>query len=428
VSSAGVLDRPLLRLEEALERMLDGVEPLPAEQLPLLAAQGLVLADALDSLLTLPPWDNSAMDGFAVRSADVAAASPAQPLRLAVRGESAAGRGAPAAVETGTALRILTGAPLPPGADAIVPVEDTDSEPGAAALPPSVEVRQQAAPGAHVRRAGSDLVAGRRLLERGTLLGPAELAVAAAGGHASVPVHPRPRVAVLATGDELVPAGEPLAAAQIPDSNSVGLVAQARAAGASAAELGIAGDERAQVVARLREGIASADVVVVSGGVSVGARDVVKEAFAELGTMELWRIAVQPGKPLAFARATRPADGRQVLLFGLPGNPVSSFVTFELFVRPVLRRLAGDIDPLARETLSATLDEPVSKAPGRRAFLRVRLALVDGEWRARLAGGQGSHVLSALVAADGLAIVPEDIDELPVGARAEVIRLRRSAG
>jgi molybdopterin molybdotransferase len=427
MSTAGLLVRPLVRLEDALARMLDGVEPLPVEQLPLVAAQGHVLADPIDSRLTLPPWDNSAMDGFAVRATDVAAATAERPVRLEVQGEAAAGRRAGGAVEPRTTLRILTGAPLPAGSDAVVPVEDTDAEPGSAMLPAAVEVRHAAAPGAHVRRAGSDLVAGRRLLERGIVLGAAELAVAAAGGHGVLPVHRRPRVAVLATGDELVPAGEPLSEAQIPDSNSIGLVAQARQCGAEAVSLGISGDELGIVLDRLREGIAQAEVIVVSGGVSVGARDVVKDAFAELGTLELWRVAVQPGKPLAFARASGGGERPPALLFGLPGNPVSSFVTFELFVRPVLRRLAGHPDPIARETLSATLSEPVTKSPGRRAFLRVRLRLDNGEWRASLAGGQASHVLSALAAADGLAVVPEEVDGLPAGARVEVILLRRTA-
>ncbi|CAN5762354.1 molybdopterin molybdotransferase MoeA [soil metagenome] len=427
MSTAQLLDRPLVRLEDALARMLHGVEPLPVEQLPLVAAQGHVLAEAIDSRLTLPPWDNSAMDGFAVRATDVADATAERPVRLEVRGEAAAGRRADMAVEPGTTLRILTGAPLPAGADAVVPVEDTDAEPGSAMLPSAVEVRHAAAPGSHVRGAGSDLVAGRRLLDRGIVLGAAELAVAAAGGHGMLPVHRRPRVAVLATGDELVPAGEPLSEAQIPDSNSIGLVAQARQCGAEAASLGISGDELSGLLDRLREGIAQAEVIVVSGGVSVGARDVVKDAFAELGTLELWRVAVQPGKPLAFARAPRAGDRPPALLFGLPGNPVSSFVTFELFVRPVLRRLAGQPDPTARETLNATLSEPVTKSPGRRAFLRVRLRLDNGEWRASLAGGQASHVLSALAAADGLAVVPEEVDGLPAGARVEVILLRRTA-
>jgi molybdopterin molybdotransferase len=409
----------LRRLEDALAAMLHGLEPLPAEMVALGDAYGRVLAAPIESRLTLPPWDNSAMDGFAVRAADTAAAGPATPVRLQVRGEAAAGRASSQRVEAGTALRILTGAPLPEGADAVVPVEDTDLPPGAVDLPASVAVGRPVEAGAHVRRVGSDLRAGAPLLDSGRDLGAAEVAIAAAGGYGELPVHRRPRVAVLATGDELVPPGARLGAAQIPDSNSVGLLAQARDAGAEPVALGIASDSLADVIARLRPALAECDVVVVSGGVSVGAHDVVKDAFAELGTLELWRVAVQPGKPLAFGRAGR------TLLFGLPGNPVSSLVTFELFVRPVVRRLAGNADLVGREVVRATLVEPVRKDPARRAFLRVRLARgAAGEWQASLAGGQGSHVLSALAAADGLAVVPEGVAGLPAGAPVDVFRLR----
>jgi molybdopterin molybdotransferase len=427
LSAPPALGSPLLRLEDALERMLAGVEALPVSWVRLGEARGRVLAQPVRSRLMLPPWDNSAMDGFAVRAADVAAATDQRPVRLAVAGEAAAGRRSVATVEQGTAVRILTGAPLPAGADAVVPVEDTDAQPGVAGLPPLVAVHRPVPAGAHVRRAGSDLEAGAPLLEAGVELTPAGLALVAAGGHAHIGVHRQARVAVLATGDELVPPGEPLGDAQIPDSNSVGLLAQAAAAGAEPIPLGIAGDDLESVVGRLAEGIARADAVLVSGGVSVGAHDVVKDAFARLGTVELWRVAVQPGKPLAFARADTP-DGRRVLLFGLPGNPVSAFVTFELFVRPVLRRLAGHRQPVARQSVHARLAEPVSKSPGRRAFLRVRLQLEGGAWQARLAGGQGSHVLSALAFADGLAVVPEEVESLPAGAEVEVVLLRDPAG
>jgi molybdopterin molybdotransferase len=416
----------LLLLEDALERILEGVWPLAAESVGLDEALGSVLAAPLPSRLTLPPWDNSAMDGFAVRAADVADAQPEAPVVLRVAGEVAAGHLPAYEVVGGTCVRILTGAPMPTGADAVVPVEDTDAPTGTSEAPPSVSIGRPAPVGAHVRRAGSDVVAGDRLLARGAILNPATLAVAAAGGHGSVVVYRRPRVAVVATGDELVPAGKEPGPAQIPDSNSVGLVAQAREAGAEARHFGIARDSLGHVTEVLEAAIAWADAVVVSGGVSVGAHDVVKEAFSRLGRMELWRVAVQPGKPLAFGRVDGGAGGSRVLLFGLPGNPVSSFVTFELFVRPALRRMAGRVDLSGREWVRATLAEPVTKSPGRRAFLRVCLERRDGvdpPWRARLAGGQGSHVLSALAAADGLAVVGEADDTLPEGATVDVIRL-----
>lgn len=416
----------LLSVEEALARMLAGLGPLPPQEIPLDAALGRVLAVDVAARITLPPWDNSAMDGFAVRSGDVAGASETTPVRLTVHGEVAAGHAPTTSVGQGSAVRILTGAMLPPGADAVVPVEETDSLPGSAALPASVAILAAAPIGAHIRRAGSDLRAGDHLLEHGTRIRPATLAVIAAAGHGAVSVHGRPRVAILGTGDELVPPGLPLGPAQIPDSNSVSLAAQAQAAGADVIRLGIAPDDRGHILASLRRGIAEADIVVVSGGVSVGAHDEVKAAFDALGRLDLWRIAVQPGKPLAFGRAVRPDGSGEALLFGLPGNPVSSFVTFELFVRPVLRRLAGHLDGPGRTVVHARLAEPVRKARGRRAYLRVRLRSAPdgtGAWDAVLAGGQGSHILSALALADGLAIIPETVDSLPAGAMVDVIRL-----
>jgi molybdopterin molybdotransferase len=416
----------LMSLEDARARMLEGLEALPAEVVALGDAAGRVLAGALASRNTLPPWDNSAMDGFAVVAADTTSATRDTPVRLDVVGEAAAGRVTDVVVASGSCVRILTGAPLPSGADAVVPVENTDARMGVAHLPREVNVYAPASVGAHIRRAGSDLLAGADLLAAGTELTPAALAVCAAGGHAQVTVRRRPRVAVLATGDELVPPGDPLGPAQIPDSNTFGLAAQARELGAEVRVLGIARDDMDDVLDHLREGLAWADVIVASGGVSVGAHDVVKDAFAQIGRIDLWRIAVQPGRPLAFGRA--PATWREgdVLLFGLPGNPVSSLVTFELFVRPVLRRLSGYDDVIGRQIVRATLEQSVTKAVKRRAFLRVTLTETPERpgWRASLAGGQDSHVLSALAAADGLAIIGEEQDAVPQGSEVEVIRIR----
>ena len=412
------MTRPLLSVEDARAQMLDGLTPLPNEEIALDEALGRVLAAELTSLTTLPPWDNSAMDGFAVVAQDVAEASEERPVQLRVTGEVAAGAAPHVSVQPGTAVRILTGAPIPQGADAVVPVEDTDGEPGVASLPANVGIHAPYRRGAHIRPAGSDLRAGQRLLDPGMQLTPAAVAVAAAGGHDKLTVHRRPRVAVLATGDELVPAGAPLGEAQIPDSNSPGLMAAARDTGAEVRWLGIARDSVVSVRDALLKGLEWADVVIASGGVSVGAHDVVKDAFSAVGQIDLWRIAVQPGKPLAFGRAGT------TLMFGLPGNPVSSLVTFELFVRPVLRRLAGHADVIGREIVKATLVDAVRKAPGRRAFMRVRLTANEDGWRASLAGGQESHMLSALAAADGLAIIPETMDSAEAGTQVEVIRIR----
>ena len=415
----------LLTLEEARGRILEDVLPLRAESRPLSEALGRVLAEDATALLTLPPWDNSAMDGYAVRSEDVANASVEAPVRLTVIGEVAAGHEPEAEVSRGTAIRVLTGSILPPGADAVVKVEDTDAAQGVAPLPAAVEIRAASPPGQHVRRAGSDMHQGDHLLGAGTRLRPAAIAVLAAAGHARVNVHRIPRVAIISTGDELTPIGEPLGPASIPDSNGESLAAQVVAAGGEPVRLGIAIDDADVVRERLLEGILAADLLVVSGGVSVGAHDVVKEVFEEIGTLDLWRVAIQPGKPLAYGSAPRP-DGGHCLLFGLPGNPVSGFVTFELFVRPVVRRLRGEAGGQGRLTVRARLAEPVSKSAPRRAFLRVRLEpdpTGEGTPLAHLAGGQGSHMLSALAQADGLAVIPEGPSSVPAGTEVEVIRL-----
>jgi molybdopterin molybdotransferase len=409
---------PLIPLEEAQARVLRGLTPLPVERVRVEDAAGRVLAGAVRSTLTVPPWDNSAMDGFAVRSADVAAASADAPAILRVRGEIPAGGPAEGAVEPGTALRIMTGATIPAGADAVVPVEDTDAAPGQAALPGEVAVRVAAPAGANVRRAGSDVPAGAPLLPAGFAIGPAAVALLGATGHVTVEVHRRPRVAVVSTGDELMPLGEPLGPAQIYDSNGPALAAQARAAGAEVRRLGIARDTLPDLLGLLGEAVAWADVVVLSGGVSVGAHDHVKAAFSTLGTMSLWRVAIKPGRPFAFARAR--AGERDVALFGLPGNPVSVFVTFELFVRPMLRALAGHPRVFDRPERTVRLAEPIRGSAGRLTVARVVLTADPdrpGGLVARSSGGQDSHMLFSLAAANGLLFIPPDVD-LPAGAEA----------
>ena len=427
----------LLRVEEALERILSRARPLPAEDCAPEEAAGRVLAAPVVASTSLPPWDNTAMDGFAVRSSDVARASEDAPVELRVLAEVAAGHVPARDVEPGTALRITTGAMIPAGADAVVPVEDTDAPPGVAALPDSVRVRVPARPGANLRRAGEDVRLGETVLPSGRVLGPAGVALAAASGAARVTVVRRPRVGVLATGDELTPAGQPLGSGRIHDSNTPLLLVQSRAAGAIATSFGIAPDDPSTLAGMLAEAVSRSDVVVLSGGVSVGAHDHVKDAFETLGEVALWRVAVQPGKPLAFGWTTagRAGDvsdpGRPVALFGLPGNPVSAFVTFELFVRPFLLTLAGQGADAGRPRVRATLAEPVTKSPGRRAFLRVRLEpdpALPGRLLARPAGGQGSHMLSGLAAADGLAVVPEEVPGLPAGSEVEVWELEDEGG
>ena len=441
----------LLSVEDARDAVLAEIagptEPVTAY---LSEARGRILAEDVLSLTALPPWDNSAMDGYAIRSADVAEASDASAVRLEVSGEVRAGSAPESAVERGGAIRIATGAPIPPGADAVVQVElttpaDARGAPtgergrdAAGPLPLSILVHAAVRSGTAIRRAGDDLAEGITVLRAGTRLGAAAIALAAGSGNETVAVHRRPTVAILATGDEVRPPGRLLGPAGIPDANGPGLAALVAEAGGEPRALGIAADRIEDVRARLRTALdGEVEAVVVSGGVSVGPYDVVRAAFAEIGRMELWRVAVQPGKPFAFGVVDRPHGGR-VLLFGLPGNPVSSFVTFELFVRPAIRRLAGlPASRLVRPSDQAIIGEAVSKSPGRRAFLRVVAERDDqgaavrderGRVQVRLAGGgrgQGSHVLSALALADALAIVPESVDGLPAGAAVELWWLDR---
>jgi len=440
----------LLSLEDARARVLAAIPAaLPARTVGLAESLGRVLAADVLAATDLPPWDNSAMDGYAIRAADVASATEDAPMVLRVGGEVAAGNAAETSVTRDAAFRIATGAPMPPGADAVVAVEQTtplaaDGSVGprgreaTGPLPARIRVHEATMAGRSVRRRASDLQLGRVVLSAGRAIGPAELAIIAAGGVASVLVHARPRVAVLSTGDELRRAGTDLGAAGIPDSNGPAIVALCAAAGADARHLGIAPDRLEPTLALLRSAIDDADLVIVSGGVSVGPYDVVRGAFAEVGTVDLWRAAIQPGKPFAFGTAPRGGQrtGPPVLLFGLPGNPVSVFVTFEVFVRPALRRLAGrDNAALLRPVDAGVLEEAVTKSAGRRAFLRVA-ALRDpasgapirdaaGRVRVTLAGGQESHQLSALAAADGLAVVPESVAGLPAGAGVELWWLDR---
>lgn len=452
---AGELEA-MLSVEAAQERLLAALgDPLPGEDVALADALGRVLAESILSCVDLPPWDNSAMDGYAVRAADVAGASSDSPVRLLVVGEVRAGGSIGVEVPPGGAVRIATGARLPPSADAVVPVENTvAAEAGSASEfrdaaqrggPPSVGFRAAeplaetclvtagAEPGAFIRRRAGDVRAGTRLLEPGRRIESAHIAMSAAVGLGNLRVHRRPVAGVLSTGDELRSAGEDLGESGIPDANRPGLMAMCRSVGASVLDLGIARDSIESVLGALRRAIEKTDVLIVSGGVSVGPFDVVRAAFEELGRVELWRVAVQPGKPFAFGRSEpRVSDGRRVLMFGLPGNPVSALVTFHLFVRPSLERLSGLASPIV-DTDRAITGDRLEKAPGRRGFMRVNVlrdehgALVrdgQGRLRVRLAGLQGSHVLSAMAAADALAVVPEAVDRLEPGAEVEIRWLR----
>jgi molybdopterin molybdotransferase len=403
----------LITFDEARAAVLERLQPLPARRVPLGEALGCVLAEDVAAGEDLPPFANSAMDGFALRSEDVREAGAESPVALRLVGEVFAGSARLPKVEPGTAVRIMTGGPLPPGADAVVPVERTET------TGEMVQVRLGPAARGFVREAGEDVRAGTVVLRKGRRIDPAAVGMLASVGCHEVPVHPRPRVAVVSTGDELVDAGEALGPGQIRDSNSWLLAAQARAAGAEAFRCGRLHDDPDALRRGFALAAADGDFVVTSGGVSVGERDYTKKVLAELGDVQSWRVAMQPGMPQAFGFAAGTP------LFGLPGNPVSCFVVFEVLVRPALRRLAGlPDDRLDRPRVMARLGDRVRSPAGRISFLRVRLEVGDQALTAVLTGAQGSGVLSSCVAADGLAVVPADRTELPAGAEVQVILLR----
>ena len=399
-----------IAVEEARRLVLDGLAPLPPETVTVPDALERVLAVPVTAGRTLPPADCSAMDGYALRAADLAGATRAAPRELALAFEVAAGATAPRTLRPGEAARIFTGAPLPAGADSIVMQEHTEAA-GAC-------VRFFAAPelGDHVRAAGEDVHAGEVVLEAGTKLGAAHVGLLASLGRTFVRVHRRPRVAILSGGDELVDPDEDAAGGRIVSSNAYSLAAQCREAGALATNLGIARDTRQDLERMLRAGLAS-DVLLSSAGVSVGDHDHVRPVLEKLGCrLVFWGVEMKPGYPITHGRFE---DGAGPLVFGLPGNPVSALVTFEQFVRPALLRLAGR-SALGRPVVQAVLDEPLRKKAGRLHFVRVTLARRGERWVARSTGNQSSGVLRSMALAQGLLIFPAAATELAAGSTAEV--------
>jgi molybdopterin molybdotransferase len=400
-AGAAKISAVLISIEEGRRRVLDAVRVLDSERVALADGRGRVLAEDVTSAVDVPPFDSSALDGFAL------VAGPARELDVA--GESRAGHPFEGELERDRTVRISTGAAVPAGATAVIPVERTSESDG------HVSVEETAA-GANIRRAGEDVRAGDVVLKRGTRLGAAELGVAASVGRAELECARRPRVALLVTGDELVQPGERLGAGQIYSSNAFALAGQVAAAGAELVARETVADSAEGTHAALGRALSGADVVIASGGVSVGPHDHVKGALRELGVEErFWGVALRPGKPTWFG--TR-AD---VLAFGLPGNPVSALVTFELFVRPALAALQG-ADP-STPRASATLDEPVARNPQREQALRVALRHADDGLHALTTGEQGSHMLTSMLGADALAMVPAGDGELGAGERVEVLLL-----
>jgi molybdopterin molybdotransferase len=402
----------LRTVDEHLELVLDGVGSLDPIELTLLDAQGQLLAEDVRADFPLPSFDNSAMDGYAVRATDTATASGDDPVQLQVVGDIAAGAATRSGMGPGLAMRIMTGAPIPAGADAVIPLEDTDR--GLA----RVALRRPVYTGECVRRSGEDLAAGAPALGSGAALGPQQLGLLAAIGRDRVIVRPRPRVLILSTGSELVEVGHTPSFGEVIDSNSYMLASAAKDAGADARRVGIVGDDHAKLLDVLESQLLRADIMITTGGVSMGAYDVVKEALSELGTVEFTRVAMQPGKPQGFGHL-----GDHVPIFCLPGNPVSSLVSFEAFVRPAIRKLLGKRS-LQRATVQAVALESASSPAGVRQYRRGVLHREnDGGYSVSLSGGAGSHLLASLALSNCLIVIGEDQTEVAVGAEVTVIPL-----
>lgn len=380
----------MVSYDEALRTILDNVAPVGSEQVPLSDAAGLVLAEAVTAPWNLPLWDNSAMDGYAVKATDCRELG----TKLRVTGYLPAGASAEGIeVSPGSAIKIMTGAPLPAGADAVVPIEETEETSGE-----QVAILAKVTAGQHIRRAGEDIRQDETILQPGTLLRPAEISLLASCGKPLVTVQRRPVVAILSTGDELVEPGTPPGPAQLINSNSMALAAAVREAGGIARMLGIARDNRLSHLEKLRAGLA-ADCLITSAGVSAGDRDLVRVVLEELGVKFLfWKVAIKPGKPTAFAIF----EGKPV--FCLPGNPVSSQITFEAFVRPAVLKMLGR-SKLLRSTVQARLQEPI-KAGSRLQFARVALERAGNQWQVRSAGNQETGILRTSLTADALAMIP----------------------
>jgi molybdopterin molybdotransferase len=402
-------DGPFIPVEQHQSAILAAITPLPPASVALPDAEGCVLAEDVAAAISLPSFDNSGMDGYAVLAKDTIGSSERAPTTLQVISEIAAGDTGAYRISPGTASKIMTGARMPDGADAVVQVEWTDGGTD------RVEIYHSVEPGNAVRYAGGDAAAGETLLSAGVRMRPMQIAVAASAGRQSVKVRPRPRVVVLSTGNELTEPGTPLVPGQIWDSNSYMLAAAAREAGALASRRSGVPDDPAGVLPILEEQLDAADLLITTGGVSMGGEhDVVKAALQELGTVAFKKVAMQPGMPQGFGTIGE----KRVPIFTLPGNPVSAYVSFQLFVRPAIAALQGAGD-LALRSEQVTLTDPVRSPGGRRSFLR---GVLDGD-RVTPLSGQGSHQIAALGRANALIVVPETETQLPAGETVEVLVL-----
>jgi molybdopterin molybdotransferase len=397
----------MITVEQALETILGHIRVLGTERVDILKARGRVLAEDIVSGLDVPPLDNSSMDGYAVRHADIAVASADKPVLLKITGDLPAGYTSQEILQPGQALRIMTGAPIPEGADTVIMQENTSSQ------GPTVAIRQGEKAGANIRRAGEDIKKGALLFPAGALVRPAHIGIMASIKRTMVSVYQRPRVAILSTGDELVDIDEELGPGKIVSSNSYSLASLVEDAGGTAIMLGIARDTKEALRSRMLEGL-HADIIISSGGVSVGDYDFVKDVLQDLGLdMKFWKVLMRPGQPLAFGViGGKPA-------FGLPGNPVSAMVSFEQFARPAIRKMSGHTK-LFRPLIEAVAQENIPGKPGRKFFVRCRLAQKNGQWHATTTGEQGSGILMSMAAASGLMIIPPGVTAVSAGDRVKV--------
>ena len=406
----------MISVVEARDTILNRVRPIGVERVDIVSGRGRVLAEDVHATRNQPPWDNSAMDGYAVRAADTVPASPNTPAELEIVEDLPAGYVAKRAVGPGQAIHIMTGAPVPEGADTIVRVERTlrvDER--------RVRVLQPVEPGTDLRRAGEDIREGDLIIPSGTLIRPAEVGLLASTNRSQVSVYRRPQVAVLSTGDEIVDVDEPLEDGKIVDSNGYALTALVADAGGVPLRLGICPDTQEALEQVLRDGLV-ADAIITSGGVSVGEYDYVKAALEAVGTsMAFWKVSMTPGRPLTFGAID------ETIVFGLPGNPVASMVTFELFMRPALLKMQG-YTHLYRPTIKAVLQEDITKSLGRKQFIRVTLEQRDGTFFASRTGAQGSGILRSMSIADGLAVSHEEQEFMEAGQEIEVMLLGGYSG
>ena len=408
----------LASVDDYREGILAGLEPLDPITLPLADSHGCVLADDVVAQWPLPSFDNSSMDGYAVIASDVSAAAETSPVTLTVIDDVPAGSRADVALRPGCAVRIMTGAPIPSGTDCIVPVEVTD------AGTDSVEIRERVAAGSYIRRAGEAVIVGDVVVRAGTLLSSRQLAVIAAVGKGHVVVYPRPRVAVLSTGSELVEPGTPLSKGMISDSNSFLLVSAANEAGAQAYRVPPVPDDAEAFSAAISDQLHRADLILTSGGVSMGAYDTVKEVFSSYGSVEFTKVAMHPGMPQGHG-VVGESDDERIPVITLPGNPVSSYISFQNFVRPAINKLRG-LGSTDRPRLAVEVTKPLDSPQSKRQFARGRF-LDDGRVEP-VGGGQGSHVIGGLAQADCLIVIPEGVGHVNAGDTVDVVDLRGDVG